>query len=108
MARVTEVRRGFAEAEKLRSLSPPASAVTPPCPHFGPCGGCSLQGISYEAQLREKQNQVWGDGLHPSTSGLWKEKVRMGSPVHGEIGAWETRCMGHTIGQKPIHSSRSC
>ena len=77
MARVTEVRRGFAEAEKLRSLSPPASAVTPPCPHFGPCGGCSLQGISYEAQLREKQNQVWGGGL-----------PRGGCLTHGELDAW--------------------
>ncbi|PNH08515.1 putative RNA methyltransferase CT0009 [Tetrabaena socialis] len=48
----------YAEARKLASLAPHHNAVPPPCPYFGPCGGCTLQSLSYEAQLQEKRNQV--------------------------------------------------
>jgi hypothetical protein len=53
------VTRGYAEARKLRTLSPHRGAVQPRCQHFGPCGGCTLQSLAYERQLAEKQNQVW-------------------------------------------------
>jgi len=58
LAEIIAVKKGFAEARKLQTLAPHRHAVPAPCPHFGPCGGCSLQSLAYEAQLQEKQNQV--------------------------------------------------
>jgi len=35
-------------------------SATPRCPHFGPCGGCQYQDLSYEEQLHLKQTQLEG------------------------------------------------
>ena len=32
--------------------------MTPACPHFGICGGCTYQTLSYEQQLEIKSNQI--------------------------------------------------
>src|SRR5918999_1339176 len=38
-AKVTKVKRGFAEASASEVLQPSASRIEAPCPHFGVCGG---------------------------------------------------------------------
>jgi 23S rRNA (uracil1939-C5)-methyltransferase len=52
--RVTEERRGHARGELLEVLQPDAERVTARCVHFGVCGGCHYQHMSYPAQLRAK------------------------------------------------------
>ncbi len=54
-ARLTKVKRTFAEAEVVRVDAPGPDRVVPRCPHFGPCGGCLWQHIDYSAQARAKQ-----------------------------------------------------
>ncbi len=58
MAKVTQVKKGFAEAVAERIITPAPEAVEPRCPHFGVCGGCDWQRLDYPAQLFWKREQV--------------------------------------------------
>jgi 23S rRNA (uracil1939-C5)-methyltransferase len=57
-ARVTKVKRGFAEGVVTAISAPSPHRVEAPCRHFGACGGCRFQDLAYEAQLAEKEQQV--------------------------------------------------
>ena len=57
-ARVTKVKRGFAEGVVTQLVEASAARVDAPCRHFGTCGGCRFQHLAYEAQLAEKERQV--------------------------------------------------
>ena len=46
------------EAELVSVLEPAAQRVAPRCPHFGVCGGCTLQHLDGEAQLAIKEQQL--------------------------------------------------
>src|SRR5437868_1167685 len=41
--KITQKHSHFNEAETLHIKTPSPDRVTPPCQHFGVCGGCSLQ-----------------------------------------------------------------
>jgi 23S rRNA (uracil1939-C5)-methyltransferase len=58
VARVTKVKRGFAEGVVSTLVEPTRSRVEAPCRHFGVCGGCRFQHLAYEVQLAEKERQV--------------------------------------------------
>src|SRR5215831_16743018 len=55
---ITEVKKNFGRAKLLRVLSAAPERVVPECRHFGACGGCQYQHLSYEAQLRIKHKQI--------------------------------------------------
>ena len=57
-ARVTKVKKGYAEAFRTQLLEPGPQRVQPECPHFGSCGGCRFQDLAYDAQLEAKVDQV--------------------------------------------------
>jgi 23S rRNA (uracil1939-C5)-methyltransferase len=57
-AKVTKVKRGFAEAAAAAVLEPSPQRVEAPCPHFGVCGGCRFQDLDYGAQVAAKEQQV--------------------------------------------------
>lgn len=57
-ARVKKSRSKYYEAEALEIVRPSAFRVAPRCVHFGVCGGCKWQNLSYEKQLEFKQNEV--------------------------------------------------
>lgn len=55
---ITAEKRRFAEARITDILDPSPDRVLPQCPHFGVCGGCQFQHISYDAQLKIKSEVV--------------------------------------------------
>jgi 23S rRNA (uracil1939-C5)-methyltransferase len=57
-AKVTKVKRGFAEAAAGDVLEASPHRVEAPCPHFGVCGGCRFQHLVYEEQIAAKEQQV--------------------------------------------------
>src|SRR5918996_4226753 len=57
-ARVTKVKRGFAEALATEVVAPSAQRVDAPCAHYPACGGCRFQDLAYEAQAAAKEAQV--------------------------------------------------
>jgi 23S rRNA (uracil1939-C5)-methyltransferase len=56
--RLTRKKAQFAEARVLEVLTPSPAQVAPFCSHFGLCGGCQWQDLTYEAQLNWKGVQV--------------------------------------------------
>ncbi|RPH61587.1 MAG: TRAM domain-containing protein, partial [Burkholderiales bacterium] len=66
--RATLVRRRprFDVAQTVEVLRASHSRVAPRCPHFGVCGGCSMQHLDAGAQLAIKQraleDQLWHIG----------------------------------------------
>ena len=57
-ARVTKVKRGFAEALATEVLDPSPQRVEAPCAHYPACGGCRFQDLDYAVQVAAKDDQV--------------------------------------------------
>jgi len=55
---VTRQRKDYAEAHPIYLHQPGPSRQEPFCAHFGSCGGCQWQHVSYDRQLAEKTQQV--------------------------------------------------
>ncbi len=58
VARVVEGKKRWARAQLLRVLTPSPDRRVAPCPHYGRCGGCTLEHLAYPAQLRAKASLV--------------------------------------------------
>ncbi len=52
--RVVEEKRRWARAELLRIRRPSPDRREAPCPHYARCGGCTVEHLTYAAQLRAK------------------------------------------------------
>ncbi len=82
-------RRGglvFGSAARVLEASP--DRVQPRCPHFGTCGGCTLQHADYSAQLEIKRRVV---------AEAWRKaglRLPEDSPVLGMDDPWRYRIRG--------------
>lgn len=57
-ARITERKKGFLRAEVVELIESGPDRRDAPCVYFGRCGGCQLQHLTYEAQLKAKAEFV--------------------------------------------------
>lgn len=95
----TDIRRDFAVGRVDRIVSAAPDRVEPQCPHFGICGGCSLQHLAEHAQIVEKQRllmdqfrrigRVEPEAVWPPLSGPqwgYRSKARLGVKYVGKKG----------------------
>lgn len=85
-AKVTKVHPKFAEAEVLKIRKASKDRVEPPCPVYAECGGCQLQHMTYEAQLKNKRDIVMQalEKYLPEQAGTieLRETIGMDNPWH--------------------------
>jgi 23S rRNA (uracil1939-C5)-methyltransferase len=86
VARITRVKRSFAEArmESLERAAP--GRIAPRCVHVEHCGGCRMQEMPYDAQIALKKRQVVETLRH--LGGIAAPPVR---PIVPAPAAWHYR-----------------
>ncbi|TWP31208.1 23S rRNA (uracil(1939)-C(5))-methyltransferase RlmD [Apibacter muscae] len=57
-AQVIKSKKNYIEAEAVEFLEYSPYRVEPRCQHFGVCGGCKWQNLSYQKQLEFKEEEV--------------------------------------------------
>lgn len=97
-AELTDRRKKYLFGQLGEVLEESPHRARPGCPHFTECGGCNLQHVSYDEQLRQKARQI---AFHLERKGVrlpydvavlpsgerhnyrWRARlaVRLGSPV---------------------------
>ncbi|MBX3709616.1 MAG: 23S rRNA (uracil(1939)-C(5))-methyltransferase RlmD [Gammaproteobacteria bacterium] len=55
---ITQKHSSYNNAESLEIIETSPERIAPPCRHFGTCGGCHLQHMSTDAQIRLKQQTL--------------------------------------------------
>ena len=60
-AKLTKVKKNYAYARCEEIITPSDDRCEPVCREHKRCGGCQIQALSYEAQLKFKENKVKND-----------------------------------------------
>jgi len=86
-ARCTARAKRFDEAVVEAVLEPSPERVEPFCPVFGRCGGCTLQHLAPEAQLRQRERRVHEQLARAANElpGQWL------APLTGPVQGYRTR-----------------
>ena len=74
-------------ARSERIVKPSPQRVTPRCPHFGVCGGCSMQHLDADAQVAAKQRVLESNFWHLGRI----EPGELYSPIYGTSWAYRQR-----------------
>jgi len=78
--RLTREKERWARGRLEAVLNPSPDRRTPPCPLYDQCGGCALQHISYEEQLRWK-GRIVGDAIRRIGGRRTEDPQVAGSPT---------------------------
>ncbi len=86
-ARIQRSKRNWEAGTAVAWANTASSRVTPKCPHFGVCGGCSMQHVDPSAQLAFKQRILEDDFWHLSRL----KPQRLLRPIAGPDWGYRTR-----------------
>lgn len=56
--RVYEQKKTYSRAKTIEIIKPSKFRIVPPCPVYEACGGCQIQEIEYQQQLKLKESMV--------------------------------------------------
>lgn len=87
-ARAMKMKKNYGFARLMEILTPSAARVEPKCPVARQCGGCQLQAMSYEEQLKFKERKVKN---HLLRIGKFKEDEIHMLPIMGMEEPWRYR-----------------
>ena len=60
-AKLMKVKKNYGYARLMKIVTPSADRVEPKCPVYRQCGGCQIQALDYQAQLKFKERKVRGN-----------------------------------------------
>ncbi|NLP41216.1 MAG: 23S rRNA (uracil(1939)-C(5))-methyltransferase RlmD [Veillonellaceae bacterium] len=104
IVKITEVKKNYAKGQMIKTQSASLDRITPQCFIYSKCGGCQLQHLNYEAQLRVKRQQVVDAvsrigkldniAIHPTLGAQepWYYRNKMQFPVGTEEGEVAIGC----------------
>jgi 23S rRNA (uracil1939-C5)-methyltransferase len=102
--RIVERKRNYARAVIEEVLAAAPSRRAAPCSHFGDCGGCQLQHLTYEAQLEAKAGFV-RDALERVGKIEWPREINV---LHAAEFGYRSRAQVKIEPDSPQkHGSRS-
>ena len=87
-ARAMKMKKNYGFARLMEILTPTEARVEPKCPVARQCGGCQLQAMSYEEQLKFKERKVKN---HLLRIGKFKENEIHMLPIMGMKEPWRYR-----------------
>ena len=87
-ARAMKMKKNYGFARLMEILTPSEARVEPKCPVARQCGGCQLQAMSYEEQLKFKERKVKN---HLLRIGKFKEDEIHMLPIMGMKEPWRYR-----------------
>jgi len=104
-AKAMKMKKSYGFARLMKVIQPSENRVEPACPVARQCGGCQLQAMSYEEQLRFKENKVFNNLVR--IGGL--EGLRRGPQGETEGSATEfkeKRCSEEGLGEGQASQGR--
>lgn len=83
---ITEVKKNYAKGKMINIIKKSPARIVPDCPIYYKCGGCQLQHVDYQSQLKLKQQQVI-DAIER----IGKQKAVLIHPTLGAENPWNYR-----------------
>ena len=87
-AGVTKMKKNYGFARLVRIITPSPFRIAPRCPVARQCGGCQLQAMSYEEQLRFKERKIRSNLSR--LGGIPEDQIPM-EPIMGMEDPWRYR-----------------